>query len=123
MIAEKKHKTILVVEDSPTRVLTAGNGKLGVEMAYLHKPDVVVLDLEMPGMNGFEASSLISGDYRTEHTAIIILTSHNTKNEAVKSRLLGAVKFIHKDDLAYQTLLEELKRLRILEAPLETRIR
>ena len=136
-MAENKQRTVLVVEDSPTqalslrlmleaeglRVLTAVNGRIGVDMAYLHRPDVVVLDLEMPAMNGFEASALISGDYRTDHTPVIIMTSHNDDERNIeKSKMLGAARFIRKGDFSHQLLLEELRSLNILGSKTGTEV-
>jgi twitching motility two-component system response regulator PilH len=122
-------RKILVVEDSPTqalalkflleaeglRVMTADNGRLGVEMAYVHSPDAIVLDLEMPGMNGYEATALISGDYRTGHVPVIIFTAHDTIPIRVKTSILGATRFIRKGENAFPDLLKALCELDILD--------
>ena len=124
-----KQKTILIVEDSLTqalslrlllenhelRVLHAPNGSQGLTMARQYLPDAVVLDIEMPGMNGFEVSIQLSRDPRTAHIPIIMFTSHDNTTAFQKGMLMGAMDFIPKDIFADAVLLETLRQLNILE--------
>jgi pilus assembly protein CpaE len=82
-------KKILVVDDSEVvrklvefqltqagyTVIMAENGREGVKQARKHEPDAIIMDVEMPEMDGFEASRLIRQVHATMHTPIIMLTS------------------------------------------------
>ena len=121
-------KSILIVEDSPTQalslkhmlereglhVLHAADGKVGIEMAKKYLPDAVVLDIEMPEVNGYEAAVQLSTEEDTAHIPVIMLTTHDTVNAAQKGILLGAVDFIPKDIFADAVLLETLRQLQLL---------
>jgi CheY-like chemotaxis protein len=125
-----KHKTVLVVEDSPVqaasigqlleqkglRVLYALDGRIGVHMAQQHKPDAVVLDLQMPAMDGFEVCKCLKGDVQTADIPIVILTAHaDTADAVVRGIDLGAIDFIPKDSFADTVLVETLRQLHVLE--------
>src|SRR5690606_6278797 len=80
--------TLLIVEDNSElrnylrselknqyRVLMAHNGKEGLEMARTALPDIILTDVIMPGMDGFEFSKSIKGDMRTSHIPLMMLTA------------------------------------------------
>jgi len=121
-------KTILIVEDSPTQALSlqllleneglgllhAADGAKGIQLAQEHQPDAVVLDVELPGISGFEVAVTLSKHPLTEHIPIIMLTKHDDTNSLRKSMILGAMDFIPKDIFADTVLLETLRHLNIL---------
>jgi CheY-like chemotaxis protein len=124
------HKTVLVVEDSPAQalalrqalereglqVLWAPNGRVGVDLAQKHLPDAILLDIEMPEMDGFEACRQLKEDAWTAKIPVIMLTVHTLP--AVVAGLLGqgAIDFIPKDVFSEATLLETLRQLHILDS-------
>ena len=124
----KKHKTVLIVEDSPTqalrlqkvlekeglKVLHAPNGRIGVSMAQRHTPDVIVLDIEMPEMNGFETCGQLKKNAQTAGIPVVILTCHDHVSMLLQGIDLGAIDFIPKDIFSENTLLETLRQLHIL---------
>jgi len=81
---------ILVVDDtSDTRELyslyftsrgfkvpTAPDGLSGIDAAYRHQPDVIVMDLSMPGLDGIEATRRLKADARTSHIPVLMLTAY-----------------------------------------------
>ena len=81
-------KKILIVDDEPKmvtmlkmaleaasyEVVSASNGKEGIEMVEKEKPDAIILDLMMPEMDGFTACKKIKGDPEYEHIPILVLT-------------------------------------------------
>jgi CheY-like chemotaxis protein len=82
-------KTVLVIDDQPFfitlqqnllkrhgyRVLTASNGQEGLAVAKQHKPDLILLDIEMPGMDGFAVCEKLKADDTLKAIPVVILTS------------------------------------------------
>ena len=68
-------------------VLTAANGKDGIDMALRHRPDVIILDVIMPQMGGFEALSVLKANKRTTDIPVIMLTAID--NDEAKEKALG----------------------------------
>lgn len=101
---------ILVVDDVNTNILllkvmlsnerfnviTANNGETAVTMAKEEQPDLILLDIMMPGMNGFEVARVLKADARTKDIAIIFLTALNSTADIVKGFQLGGSDFISK---------------------------
>lgn len=126
---EPSGKTILLVEDSfvqasalvhllkdkGLQVLHAANGRIGVDMAQQHLPDVILLDVEMPEMNGFEACHILKTDPKTSHIPIVMLTVRTEPDSVLTGLDEGAVDFIPKDAFSYSVLLETLIQLNILD--------
>jgi two-component system alkaline phosphatase synthesis response regulator PhoP len=85
----KNKATILVVDDDPDmvnvirmslenasyKVMDAGDGKEGIEKAKKEKPDLIVMDLMMPQMNGFEACKRLKADPEVKNIPILVLTA------------------------------------------------
>ena len=101
---------ILVVDDSPTeteafrsmleknghQVLTAENGADGVEVARREKPDVVLMDIVMPGLNGFQATRQLTKDPSTQHIPVIIVTTKDQETDRVWGKRQGARDYLTK---------------------------
>jgi len=101
---------VLVVEDSPTivsvikyflelegfEVLVAENGLLGLEMALREHPDVIVSDVNMPGMGGVEMVKALRGDARTAQIRIMMLTSESSVEAETEGLAAGADDYILK---------------------------
>ena len=121
-------KTVLIVEDTQAQalvleyflkeeglqVLWAADGRTGVLMAQQHAPDVIVLDVNMPEMDGFEACRRLKEDAHTADIPIVMLTVHDDAATALQGIDLGAIDFIPKDALSGPVLLETLRQLHIL---------
>ena len=119
---------ILIVEDSPAQalalqhllkeeglqVLWAPDGQIGITMAQQHGPDAIVLDIEMPRMNGLETCRHLKEDTHTADIPIVMLTVRDDATTAMQGIDLGAVDFIPKDAFCGSVLLETLRQLHIL---------
>jgi sigma-B regulation protein RsbU (phosphoserine phosphatase) len=102
--------TILVVDDSATnlqvivrtlhgsghRILAAKDGPSAIAIARRTKPDLMLLDISMPGMDGFEVCRTIKGDQGTRDTVIIFLSARADVSDKVSGLQLGAVDYITK---------------------------
>lgn len=110
-------KKILVVDDSPMirRIvgkilrdggyapLLADNGQKGYEAAKTELPDLIIMDIEMPVMDGFEATTLIKSDPDTAHIPVLFFTSLGREEDILTARETGGAGFLNKpiskDDL------------------------
>lgn len=101
---------ILIVDDSPTEIhvlktmlekhgfetFSAESGEKGVEAAIAEKPDMVLMDIVMPGMNGFQATRQISTNAETKHIPVIIVTTKDQETDRVWGLRQGAKDYLTK---------------------------
>ncbi len=101
---------ILVVDDSPTEtfrfreilqrhghhVLEATNGADGVAMTLSEKPDLVLMDVVMPGMNGFQATRQITRGTETGHIPVVIVSTKDQETDRVWGKRQGARDYLTK---------------------------
>jgi signal transduction histidine kinase/ActR/RegA family two-component response regulator len=103
--------TVLYVEDNPAsrrlveallasredlRLLLASDGRTGLAMAFAERPDVILMDNNMPGMSGREAQSLLKLDPRTAHIPVIALTANAMPEAAAASLAAGYFRYLTK---------------------------
>ena len=72
---------------------SAANGPSGVALAVLEMPDIILMDIVLGGMDGWEASRLIKGDPRTKGIPIIVLTASALSTDREKSIEVGCADF------------------------------
>ena len=103
-------KTILIVDDSPTErhimsellqgagyeVSTADSGDAGVDRAKQTKPDLVIMDVVMPGTNGFQATRALSRDETTKDIPVIICTTKSQETDKLWGMRQGAQDYVTK---------------------------
>ncbi len=101
---------VLIIDDSPTEtyklttmleknghvVLTAPNGEAGVAMAQKERPDLVLMDIVMPGLNGFQATRQLSKLPETAHIPVIIVTTKDQQTDRVWGMRQGAKAYLSK---------------------------
>lgn len=116
--------TILVVEDNPANmklarvvlekaghtVLAAGEGEAGVQLAREHAPDLILMDVQMPGMDGLTATGILKGDPQTRGIPIIALTAFAMKGDAEKVLAAGCDGYVTKP-FHYPAFLSEVSRM------------
>lgn len=102
--------SVLIVDDSRTQLyamekmlnsagvntLTAENGKQGILMARHKRPDVILMDIVMPEINGFQATRYLSRHADTAHIPIIIISGSNQESDKAWGLKLGARDFMNK---------------------------
>lgn len=77
-------------------IFEAANGALGLEAARQHHPDLIILDMTMPVMNGVEALQAIRADEVLKSIPIIMLTANSNPEEMEQMKALGATEYITK---------------------------
>ena len=101
---------VLIVDDSPTEAHVlkgmleknghqteiAESGNEGIARAKACKPDLVLMDVVMPGLNGFQATRQLSRDAETSHIPVIILTSKNQDTDRLWGERQGAKGYLTK---------------------------
>ena len=78
------------------QVIKATNGNEAVELARIHKPDLIILDVMMPGKTGFEVCKILRADKAFENTIIIFLTALNDDSTEIKGLETGGDDYITK---------------------------
>jgi CheY-like chemotaxis protein len=91
-------------------VAEASNGAEAIEKATMLAPDVVVMDLSLPVLDGWEATRRLKGDVRTRHIPVVALTGHALEGHSQGAREAGCDWFLAKPCLP-ETLLETLNEL------------
>lgn len=116
---------VLIVDDSPTEmykmtdilkrnghdVLSAESGEVGVEVAKKELPDAVLMDIVMPGMNGFQATRQLNKNTSTTGIPVIIVTTKDQETDKLWGRRQGAKGYLTKpidEKLLLSTLKEVL---------------
>ncbi len=95
-------------------VVTAENGKTGLEKAFQHTPDIIISDIMMPVMNGIELCKTLKKDIRTSHIPVILLTAKDTLEDKEEGYEVGADSYLTKPFSAslLQTRIQNLLDLR-----------
>lgn len=103
-------KTVLIVDDEESiltlikynleiegyKTITVTTGEAALSTAFEIKPDIIVLDLMLPGVNGMEVCRILSGDERTSHIPILMLTARSEDDDIIAGLEAGADDYITK---------------------------
>jgi CheY-like chemotaxis protein len=123
-MSEQQLPLILVVDDyqdaremyaeylqfSGFRVAEARNGNEAVEQAFALKPDLILMDLSLPGMDGWEATRRLKADDSTRHIPIVALTGHALAGASDGAKKAGCDSFVTKPCLP-DDLVVEVRRM------------
>ena len=115
--------TILIIEDEKEiaeniavrlevehyGVLQAYDGKMGVDVARKEKPDLILLDVMLPKIDGFEVCRIVKNDQQTNSTPIIMLTSLSAVGDVEKAFAAGADDYLTKP-FEYDRLLKKIRK-------------
>ncbi|MBL7142370.1 MAG: response regulator [Candidatus Pacebacteria bacterium] len=117
-------KTILFIEDESTlqktlgevltkegyHVVSALDGEIGLRIAKEKKPDLILLDLILPKMNGFEVLKKIKEEEAIKDVPIIVLTNLEGMEDIQKALELGAATYLVKTNYSLEEVLEKIKK-------------
>ena len=101
---------ILIIDDSPTELhlfqnmleksgfdtLVADSGEQGIRQAQTSKPDCILMDVVMPGMNGFQATRKLTQDPGTRNIPVIMITTKDQETDKIWGMRQGAVEYLVK---------------------------
>lgn len=116
--------TVLVVDDSPTdlhllngylenngyKTLNATSGEEALQTASSEQPDLILMDVVMPGMNGFEATRSLAKNPETRDIPVIVVTSKQQETDKIWAMRQGARDFVSKP-VDEKTLIGMIKKL------------
>ncbi len=125
MEREEEKKKILVVEDEGLlrellaekmrfegfEVFEAVDGEQGLKITFEEKPDLVLLDLLMPGMGGMEVLRCMREDERTRGTPVIILSNLSGKENIAEGAEYGAVEYLVKSNFTLDDIVAKIKEI------------
>ena len=103
-------KKILVIDDSPPErhvlveilnkggydIITAESGEEGIEKARAEQPDLILMDVVMPGLNGYQATRTLTRDESTKHIPVIVCTSKGQETDKIWGLRQGAHDYMTK---------------------------
>ncbi len=133
MSSVSKPLTILLVDDSPMQIqyqelllgdqgyqlLTAGDGEEAINMAEQMQPDVILMDIEMPRVNGIEAAERIRGNPLTAHIPIIMVSAQSDESSMENAFIGGCSDYVtkpmHKADVLSKIQSLTGTRLQVLQ--------
>lgn len=112
---------ILIVDDSPTELhlfrnmlekngfetLIADSGEEGIRQAQTRKPDCILMDVVMPGMNGFQATRKLTRDPGTSGIPVIMITTKDQETDKIWGMRQGAAEYLVKP-VAEKQLVEKI---------------
>jgi len=129
-----KKNSLLIVDDDRSSLMVlshilqteyavrvASNGESAIRIAAKYSPDLILLDIIMPDMDGYQVFTALQKMDNTEHIPVIFITGLNNKDEEKKALQLGAVDYIHKpfDDMIVKLRIRHqiriINQLRIIE--------
>jgi twitching motility two-component system response regulator PilH len=122
--SEMAIRKIMVVDDSPTErafiekllkkrgyeVLTADSGEAAIARATSEQPDLILMDVVMPGLNGFQATRAISREEKTRHIPVFICSTKDQDTDRIWGLRQGARDYLTKP-LEERVLLERIEAL------------
>ena len=105
-----KNKLILVIEDNALNmkliksllqlgdydVAEASDAESGIELAKKHKPDLILMDIQLPGMDGLHATQIISKNPELKEIPVVAITSYAMHGDEQKARSAGCIGYITK---------------------------
>ena len=105
---QKTFQDFLKQEDY--EMVSALDGKTGLEMARKEKPDLILLDLVLPKMHGFEVLQTLKSDEKTKEIPIIVLTNLEAMSDVEKALELGATTYLVKANYSLEEVVQKIKK-------------
>jgi DNA-binding response OmpR family regulator len=121
---QKLMKKILFIEDESALQKTFGeilriekyemvsalDGETGLKLAQTEKPDLIILDLVLPKLHGFEVLRKVKADEKTKDIPVIVLTNLETMSDVEKAIELGAMTYLVKANYSLEEVINKVKK-------------
>lgn len=118
-----KHKSILVIEDNALNmklvrsilkmghhtILEATDAETGIELLQQHKPDLILMDIQLPGIDGLTATRMIKSNEQLKDIPIVAFTSYAMENDEARAKKAGCAGYIVKP-IDTHSFLQQLER-------------
>ncbi|OGZ35128.1 MAG: hypothetical protein A3A94_00600 [Candidatus Portnoybacteria bacterium RIFCSPLOWO2_01_FULL_43_11] len=118
-------KTILFIEDEPTLQKTVGqvleqedyeiksalDGEIGLQLAKKEKPDLILLDLILPKLDGFRVLEELKKDEMTKNIPVIVLTNLESEADVERAMELGATTYLVKANYELEEVITKIKQV------------
>lgn len=116
---ERKNRQLLEVmlADEDYELVLAGSGEEALQEVTRRRPDLILLDVMMPGMNGYEVAAALKADPGTRHIPLVILSALDDRNSRVHGLTAGAEEYLTKPVNRQELLLRVRNLLRLPQAP------
>jgi twitching motility two-component system response regulator PilH len=102
--AVDRDRIVEILQSAGWRVDTAGSGREAIELARSRPPDIIFMDIVMPGMDGFEACRRLAEDPRTRAIPIVFVSTKSQRADHLWARMQGGRELIGKPFTAQQLL-------------------
>jgi len=120
----ENHKTILLIEDDKmvsslyeaklsedgNKIIVADNGVTGLEIAKKEIPDIILLDIIIPQIDGFSVLEELKKDNNTKNIPVLMLTNLGTDEDRLKGEKMGAVDYVVKASITPAELKERINK-------------
>lgn len=101
--------TVFLLEHAGHTVLSATDAEAGLSLARAERPDLILMDIQLPGMDGLQATALLKHDDATRGIPVIALTALAMKGDEARIRAAGCDGYIAKP-MRYQEVLATIER-------------
>jgi len=99
-----------ILKQEGYEMISALDGEVGLKMAKSHKPDLILLDLILPKLHGFEVLKKIKEDPETKDIPIIVLTNLEGTGDVEKALELGATTYLVKANYTLEEVISKIKK-------------
>ena len=98
-------------KDQDWEIVSAMNGEAGIEKAKEVEPDIILLDILLPGMNGYEVLEQLKTDESLKDIPVLVLSNYGQKGEIEKSKELGAVDHLVKANIIIEEVINRAEKI------------
>ena len=105
-------RTVLKFKLSQENIITglAESGEVGLEKVKSLKPDLILLDIILPGKNGFEILKKLKSDPDLKKIPVFVFSALNQPNDIEEAMKLGAMKYLPKTEYSAEQIIDEIKK-------------
>lgn len=100
-----------ILKQEGYQMISALDGEVGLELAKNQKPDLILLDLILPKLHGFEVLQQLAKDHQTKQIPVIVLTNLEEMEDIEKALELGATTYLVKENYSLEEIVKKIKKI------------